>query len=166
MPRVSANAERQALAKQSHQALLAYGVREDFGSLMAQYCRQRGYSNQRLAWEVGVDPSYFLRCRNGDRQPPSASIIAGIGRVLGLTHREIGRLMLAGGYAPPTLIAYGVWDDTLETIVGALADPLLEPDERDELATILRTVAGRYQQMAKLRAQSERTVSVTKNGVH
>lgn len=148
-----ADAVYQHQARERQARLVERGIRDDFVALLEQYRSQRGMSKNGLADSAGLDKSYVVRITNGDRQPPGVPVVTALARALRLTREETGRLLLAAGYAGPTLQRYGVWDDTLETIVGALSDPLLDPTERDELATILRTVAERYQQVAALRAR-------------
>jgi transcriptional regulator with XRE-family HTH domain len=75
----------------------------DFAGLLHHYrnTRDRPWSCNELAREVGVDPSYISRLERGEREPPRRPIVDRLADCLGLAPAETDALLLAAGYAPP-----------------------------------------------------------------
>lgn len=135
-PRQQAAAAAQRLARA--------GEADAFPVLLRAFRERAGRSRNRLAHEVGVDPSYLTRIEQGSREPPRAHIVEGIARRLRLSLPERNRLLLAAGYAPASLVQLGRWDACLQAVSDVLNDSLLSEPERDEFRQLLCLLASRW----------------------
>lgn len=125
-------------------------MRDDFPTLLGSYRERAVRSRNALAHEAGVDPSYLTRIEHGDREPPRQHIIEGLARALRLTVPERNRLLVSAGYAPLSVMQYGSWDESLQSVIDVLNDFHLSPEERDEFRSVVRLIAERWRAGAGL----------------
>jgi transcriptional regulator with XRE-family HTH domain len=71
-----------------------------FSELLKKYRKRAKKSFNKLAIDIGVDPSYISRIEIGDRRPPKREIVIKLGRSLGLDATEIDDFLIAANYAP------------------------------------------------------------------
>jgi len=71
-----------------------------FSELLRKYRKRARKSFNKLAVDIGVDPSYINRIETGDRRPPNREIVIKLGKALSLSTSEIDDLLIAANYAP------------------------------------------------------------------
>lgn len=125
-------------------------MREDFPTLLRTFRERVGRSRNNLAQEVGVDPSYLTRIEHGDREPPRQHIVEALARALRLSLPDRNRLLVAGGYAPLSVVQLGSWDDALQAVADVLTDSHLSPEERNEFRSVVRSISARWRAAADL----------------
>lgn len=119
-------------------------MRDDFPTLLRSFRERAVRSRNALAHEVGVDPSYLTRIEHGDREPPRQHIVEALARALRLSIPERNRLLVAAGYAPMSVVQFGSWDDSLQSVADVLNDMHLSPDERNEFRGVIRSICNRW----------------------
>lgn len=125
-------------------------MREDFPTLLRTFRERVGRSRNNLAQEVGVDPSYLTRIEHGDREPPRQHIVEALARALRLSLPDRNRLLVAGDYAPLSVVQLGSWDDALQAVADVLTDSHLSPEERNEFRSVVRSISARWRAAADL----------------
>lgn len=119
-------------------------MRDDFGPLLRGFRERSGRSRNKLAHDVGCDPSYLCRIEHGDREPPRQHIVEALTRALRLSVPERNRLLVAAGYAPLSVVQLGAWDDALQAVADVLNDIELSPEERNEFRSVVRLISARW----------------------
>jgi len=77
----------------------------DLALLLRLYRERADLSQNRLAREAGVDPSYVNRIEGGLQQTPSRRRVLALSRVLRLRPYERDDLLAAAGHCPESLLA-------------------------------------------------------------
>ena|SRR5579871_6642773 len=119
-------------------------AQQEFPALLRIYRQRLGCSRNSLAHEAGVDPSYLTRLEHGDRAPPRQYIVEAIARALRLSAPERSRLLVAAGYAPPSVMQLGTWDDALQAVADVLGDPHLSAISRADFRAVVCLLAARW----------------------
>lgn len=117
---------------------------DGFGPVLRRFRVREGKSRNRIAHEVGCDPSYWTRLEEGDRSPPRLHIVEAMARALRLSLADRNRLLVAAGYTPLTVAQLGSWDDALQAVADVLTDPNLSAEERAEFRIVVQAIAGHW----------------------
>lgn len=96
------------------------------GELLRQWRARRGFSQMRLAEEVGVSQRHLGFIEVG-RSEPSRALVLGLARALDIPLRDRNALLLAAGYAP--MYADPAWDADQMRMVRRALDRLLRQHE-------------------------------------
>ena len=120
----------------------------DFAPQLAGYRERAKISRNKLAKQVGVDPSYLTRIEHGNREPPRQHIIDALAAALHLSVSEHSRLLLAAGYAPHKLKE--IWGEGFEALV-ELLDQGWATEDRAAVHTHLAWVFRHIQRPARAR---------------
>lgn len=119
-------------------------VQDRFGELLRHYRQQAQLSQLALARRSGIHASMINRFERAERQPADRAIVERFAQALSLPAADRDSLLAAAGFLPAALERLGAADPELLMIAEVLADPTLPGDERQELRTLLRIVAGRW----------------------
>lgn len=124
------------------------GVENEFGERLRRHREAAGLSQNALAREVKVDPSYINRLERAEREPPKRELVARLAEVLALSEAERQRLLLAAGHVPDWLLPLGADDPTLTAVAYLLADAGVEEAAKSEFRSVVETLARRWRRPA------------------
>ncbi len=116
----------------------------EFGERLQQHRKAKGLSQNALAREVKVDPSYINRLERGEREPPHRELVARLAEALGLADGERQRLLLAAGHVPDWLLPLAADDATLMAVARLLADPRLSVAARADFRNVVETLVRNW----------------------
>lgn len=114
---------------------------DEFPALLNSFRANIGISRNRLAHDVGVDPSYLTRIEHGDREPPRLHILEALARRLRLEPDAVDRFYISAGYTPPSLQNIG-WNETLAVVAATLN--LLKGDDRAQYEFVINAISERF----------------------
>lgn len=101
---------------------------ETFGELVRHFRTRRGWSQNMLAHEAGIDPAYVNRMeRLHDAAIPSRAVVLLLAEALGVEETDRDRMLVAAGYRPE---AVPKWGDTYALVAAVL--------ERDDISEARR----------------------------
>jgi len=107
---------------------------EDFSALLKRYRNRAGLSQSELARRAGISASYVNRLEEGERQPPSRSVVLQISEALRLDSTATDALVLAAGYARERQAVLSIE----HPILGLMADILQDDHVPEEELELLR----------------------------
>jgi transcriptional regulator with XRE-family HTH domain len=119
-------------------------MEQEFGEQLRQYRERAGLSQNQLARQVEVDPSYINRLERSEREPPKRPLVARLADTLALSQPERQRLLLAAGHVPDWLLPLGADDPTLMALAQRLADPNLDETAKVDLRRVVEMVVRRW----------------------
>jgi transcriptional regulator with XRE-family HTH domain len=123
----------------------------DVGTIIKELRESRSLSQSKLAERCDFDHSYISRLESGVRNP-TRDALERISIHLGLVPKEDRRLMNAGGFLALSDAEHDEFDDLREL----LDNPLIRPDVRDAMRTILGA--------AKLTLEAEASANYHRTG--
>ena len=109
-----------------------------FATVLGQFRRRAGLSQNALASHCQVNASYVNRMESGERNRPTVEVVTSFARALQLSQREADLLLMSAGYLP----SYG--DDlTVRQLAVLLAD-----SPAPVVATLRAQIAASYRVLA------------------
>ena len=110
-----------------------------------QAARQRaGVSQNQLARQVGIHPSYLNRIEHGEREAPTREVVEALADALALGSAEADDLLISAGHLPRALARLGPRDPTIRLVAEFLADPDVPAAERAALREALALIVPRF----------------------
>src|SRR5512138_167935 len=82
-----------------------------------------GVSQNQLARQVGIDPSYLNRIERGERAAPARDVVEALAEALALAPAEADDLLISASHLPRALARLGPLDPTIRLVAEFLADP-------------------------------------------
>ena len=120
------------------------GSEEGFAGLL-QAARQRaGISQNQLARQVGIDPSYLNRIERGERAAPAREVVEALADALALAPAEGDDLLIAAGHITRALARLGPLDPTIRLVAEYLSDPSVPLADRAALRQCLALIVPRF----------------------
>lgn len=107
-----------------------------------------GISRNKLAHEVGVDPSYLTRIEHGDREPPRAHVVGALARCLRLDSVKTIIFYFRAGYAPIQIQTLS--ESRLKTVsqlTELLSKRSLSDAKKDRLEIAVKAVIDLFQEV-------------------
>jgi transcriptional regulator with XRE-family HTH domain len=110
-----------------------------------QAARQRvGISQNQLARQVGIDPSYLNRIERGERAAPAREVVEALAEALALSDAEADDLLVSAGHLIRALARLGPLDPTIRLVAEALGDPQVSTADRAALRECLALIVPRF----------------------
>jgi transcriptional regulator with XRE-family HTH domain len=110
-----------------------------------QAARQRaGISQNQLARQVGIDPSYLNRIERGEREPPRRDVVEALTDALALAPADADDLLISAGHLTRALARLGPLDPTIRLVAECLADPDVPAEDRAALRECLALIVPRF----------------------
>lgn len=114
-------------------------MQEEFATKLRRFRLRSRLSQNALAKEIGVDPSYINRIERGEREPPKRSIILDIAEILSLQEHERDELLLSAHYAPELAEKVNLTDPYFRVMAEILDDENADPENLAErLVNVLK----------------------------
>ncbi len=116
-----------------------------------QAARQRaGISQNQLARQVGVDPSYLNRIERGERAAPAREVVEALADALALSPAEADELLISAGYLTRALAWLGPLDPTIRLVAECLADAEVPAEDRAALREALALIVPRFRHATRV----------------
>lgn len=112
---------------------MAVQENETLISLFKYYRLRAKLTKNKLAHEVGVNPSYLTRISNGTRGAPRYDVLKAMARGLKLSNYETDKLLVSAGLAPDSVMGCG-WPEFIHDLM------LFIPNATEEEITTLNGV--------------------------
>ncbi len=110
-----------------------------------QAARQRaGISQNQLARQVGIDPSYLNRIERGERAAPAREVVEALADALALSPAEADGLLISAGHLTRALARLGPLDPTIRLVAECLTDPDVPAADRAALREVLALIVPRF----------------------
>lgn len=117
---------------------------DEFAALLRAYQERHHLSSNRLAVEIGVDPSYVIRIARAERPPPHRHLVLAMARGLHLSPFERNGFLLAAGHAPSSICQLGTWPPVLQAVCEVLISVELTVADQDAFSRIVCEIAERW----------------------
>lgn len=119
------------------------GMKHSAGEIIQRYREELGLSRTQARTRMHLANGHLHRIESGSRMV-SSEVLSRIAAGIGMDEFHYDQMMVAAGYAPPSLRRLGEWDPALSAVTKVLASERVNTEEKAEFRDAIRRLAQYY----------------------